>query len=138
MAYYLSLLAIVFVAVAGHCAEQAPPPHPKTVYYFPVTVGSEWVYKCHFKYSKKEFSDLEFTKVVASVKDGKDGAKVVTVDQIDSRGTITRNKEVFEVSERGLFLMKTDKRTFDPAKCELKLPHKDEQTWRMFSNNALD
>jgi hypothetical protein len=44
MRYHLSVLALLLVAGVGHGAEQAPPPREKKVYYFPVTVGSKWVY----------------------------------------------------------------------------------------------
>jgi hypothetical protein len=129
MSCHLLVLVFLFVPVIGYCAELAPPPRPKTIYYFPVTVGAKRVYTCWYKYAKKDHQHLEFTEVVTAVKDGKDGAKIVTVEHLDARGKTT-STEVYEVSERGLFIVEdSGGKPLDHPRCELKLPHKDGQTW---------
>jgi hypothetical protein len=98
--------------------EQAPAPHEKVVYYFPVTVGAKWVYICD------NDRGLGYTRVVTSVKDGKNGAKIVIVDELSLSGKETR---VIEVSNQGLFAL--DEKAPEKKFCLLKLPHKNGQTW---------
>jgi hypothetical protein len=125
MSYHLPLLVTVFVAVAGHCAEQAPPPRPKTIYYHPVTVGTKWV----TTYSWGINGERDDTWIVTAAKDGKDGVKIITVGlHVEGK---TYPDCVMEVSNKGLFHAEhlgTLMGLFIP-KWVLKLPHQEGQTW---------
>jgi hypothetical protein len=129
MPYHLSVSAILLVAVVSACAEPAPAPRPKTVYYFPVTVGAKWVHIWKSESGKEK--DREEVEIVTNVKDGKDGAKFVTVGYVADDG-LSHPRQVFEVSDRGLiWIEKFGPQSGAPFKplCELKLPHKPGQSW---------
>jgi hypothetical protein len=136
MPYHLPLFASVFVSVVGQCADTAPPPRPKMVYYFPVTVGAKWVYIWKSESGKEK--DREVVEIVTDVKDGKDGAKFVRIGRIvDDEWTFPT--EVFEVSDQGLF--KTENligRQLRHPLCDLKLPHKKGQSWSNGKSNLND
>ena len=121
----LSSLVVVFVPIGGHCAEQAPPPRPKTIYYYPVTVGTKWV----TTYSWGINGERDDTWIITAAKDGKDGVKIITVGlHVEGK---TYPDCVMEVSNQGLFHAEhlgSLMGLFIP-KWELKLPHKEGQRW---------
>jgi hypothetical protein len=133
MSYRLSVLAILIIAVAGLCAEPAPTPSPEVVYYHPVTVGTKWV----TTYSWGINGVRDDTSVVTAAKDGKDGAKIVTIGfHIDGK---TYPEREVEVSDRGLLWTKhLGPHTGPPhvPSWELKLPHKEGQRWVGASPNT--
>lgn len=67
--------------VGDRVAEIAPPPRPSVTYYYPVTVGTKWVYQTRMF----DTPDEDRTLVVTAVK-GTGVEKVVTVERIGRNG----------------------------------------------------
>jgi len=111
-------------------AAPVPPAADKPVYHFPTRVGTRWVYSATCKGD-------EYGEVVthSEVKDGRFlvTVKTTSVDFVDHDSTTITQ---YAVSKDGVFEVagglesEDSKQTYDVPYCELKLPHKDGNTWR--------
>jgi hypothetical protein len=85
-----------------------------------------------YLWSRDNQKDIEFSEHVTAVSDTRSGAKLVavTADEPYSKKLPTRK---YEVSDRGVFSVYENNGVVRPQFprlwCELKLPHKDGQTW---------
>lgn len=122
------LLALALPAAKAPSAPVPKDDGKKTKLYFPITVGAKWVY---------EGGREEQTEVVTAVEQKpKEQAWVVSTGLLNKEGKASPWAE-WEVSERGLLLLK-DK--FGPAAGEqwwLKLPHKAGDKWDLVSEARL-
>lgn len=116
---------------AGAAAsETAPAPRAKPgepTRYFPTAAGARWVY---------DHGDGERTEVVTAAEhDAKERVWAVTVGRVGKAGKVSR-QEVWEVSERGLFLAASPAGRKEPA-CFLKLPHKPGEEWEFAPGSEI-
>jgi hypothetical protein len=96
--------------------------------YFPITVGTRWVYEEQPKAGKTK----QRIEVITAVEE-KDGAKIVSVRREDD-GTEAKLRRIV-VSNKGLFVLEDGGSRADPPMCILKLPAAAGTKWA--SNSAL-
>jgi hypothetical protein len=128
------LLTVVPIFLLGTTSAPVPGQEPNPPYYFPVEKGARWVYLWKVEGRKDE----ERVEVVTDVGPGQDGAKVVTVSWVAPNGQ-TWPSEKFEVSGRGLLWTKNlvgGSGYPTPPHFQLKLPHRDGQTWAINPNDT--
>jgi hypothetical protein len=122
-----TMLALLVGTRVGEVPAQDAAPAPAPPYYFPVQLGTRWVYLWKHEGRKDE----EAVEVVMAVESGNAGAKVVTVGRAHEDGK-NWPTEKFEVSPRGL-MWKENLVGYggypEPPHFQVKLPHRDGQTW---------
>jgi hypothetical protein len=112
----ISLAAIPVLFAAPVPTHLMPKDPPLT---FPTRVGTKWVY---------ETGSGDMTVVISEVKEEKDGARLVTAEQISADGTRTLYM-VWHVSTGGVLLVAERGRHYAEPWCIFKLPHREGQTW---------
>lgn len=120
-------LVLTVLGLLPCVAVAAPVPKARPLY-FPVTVGTRWVYEETPKAGKTK----QRVEVITSV-EGKDGAKVVSVRSVLDGAGATRHKVA--ISNKGLFMLENDGDRADPPLCVLKLPAPAGTKWTV--NSAL-
>lgn len=112
---------IALVIASWHTLLSSAAPVPKDAtkgeLYFPITLGSRWVY---------EISGRESAEIIIAVEE-KDGARLVTTGY-ETRGEVVAN-QVICVSEKGISLVDTDVADLDEPFWMLKLPQTKENKW---------
>ena len=100
-------------------AAPIPKDAKKPVLYFPTKVGAKWVY---------EFEDgTTYTEAVTKVQKGKDGGFRVTAGKV--RDEVALALDLYEVSDKGLFLLEAGKAAFDPPMSYINLSQKVGVKW---------
>ncbi len=119
--------SLVLAATVAPAAPVAPPPR-EVLLYFPTTIGAKWVYV----WRSERWKDKEVTETVVAVEAGADGTELVTVGQIEVDGR-TYPTEKVEVSDKGMYWAAnlTGVGGFPYPWCQLKLPQRTGQNWKM-------
>jgi hypothetical protein len=111
-ALILSLQVLAAAPVPRHLMPKEPP------CFFPTAVGTTWVY---------DYGNSEETIVIAKVED-KDGGKLITTEYAPEGGQRSHHMTQ-HVSEKGVFLVAEQGRTYPKPWCLCKLPHRVGDTW---------
>jgi hypothetical protein len=122
-----SLVALSVLGLFPCVVVAAPVPKSRPLY-FPITVGTRWVYEEQPKAGKTK----QRVEVIASVEE-KDGATVVSVRSVLDGAGATRHKVA--ISNKGLFMLENDGDKADPPLCVLKLHAPVGTKWTV--NSAL-
>jgi len=114
------ILVLLAGAACSASSSTAPLP-PQSPCYFPMKVGTKWVY---------QYGDKETVQVLTAI-EAIDGAIIVTVTEQRPEPDLPRYEKI-AVSDKGLFVFETCEGVIKVAHkdCLLKLPHKAGQTWK--------
>lgn len=128
------LYALVTVLSAALCAAGAPVPKAaeKPTHYFPTTVGDKWDY-AYLNAADKD-KDVGVARTVLAVQE-KQGVITVQIGHFYKSVGKFHEEYDLEVSANGILQTRSgvvlglERKKYDPPRIDLKLPHKDGQSW---------
>jgi hypothetical protein len=124
---------VVPLAANDRTTEVAPPPRPSVVYYYPVTVGTKWVYQTRMFGEPDE----ERTLVVTAV-EGSGIEKIVTVGRIGKDGQVSPWEKV-RVNDQRVYRLKDQGVLDAEQQLIVEGPNRfDENTERLFPSLRAD
>jgi hypothetical protein len=115
-------IGLLLLAAEAPAAPVAPPPR-EVIHFFPTRIGARWVYVL----SREGERDSESVLEVTAVKDGRDGAKVVTTSH--KSGAEYTPYQMLTVSGRGVGLVATIAADLDEPFWLLRTPAEDGNKW---------
>ncbi|HEV3438488.1 MAG TPA: hypothetical protein VG122_14085 [Gemmata sp.] len=120
---FYALLIVASIAAIAAVPDPIPSAAKKTTLYFPVEVGTKWVYQWDNEQEIREITAVEDKK----------GAKIVTVSEIGKDNKLSPC-EVISVTEQELVLLSQFGKELKPPVCLLKIPCKSGDNWKCDSN----